>query len=318
MIERASEFGASAAMPLVSPETPEQATAGQMLRQAREAHGLHIDVVAAALKVPTQKLAALEADDIDALPDPVFARALAASVCRALRVDPAPVLEKLPGAPRAVLAESDRRMSGHIRSQAVRSSSARASVTGRPSRPLLAVVGLLLVGALVLFLLPQSATQQISEAWSRMTGATSEPAAGAARDGDGMVVEAPQTAAPAMPLTASTALTQPAPAATATPATPAPAAAPASATPPAAAAGADVLAFVARGESWIRVAGAGNRTVLERTLKSGESATVPQADLPLSVTVGRASVVDVQVQGKPFDLAPITRSGGVARFEVKP
>ena len=56
-----------------------------MLREAREAHGLHIDVVAAALKVPPQKLEALEADDIDALPDPVFARALAASVCRALR-----------------------------------------------------------------------------------------------------------------------------------------------------------------------------------------------------------------------------------------
>lgn len=318
MIERASEFGASAAMPLVSSEASEQATAGQLLRQAREAHGLHIDVVAAALKVPTQKLAALEADDIEALPDPVFARALAASVCRALRVDPAPVLERLPGAPRAVLAESERSMSGHIRSQPIRSRS-RASVTGRPSRSLLAVVALLLVGALVLFLLPQSATQEISQAWSRMTGASAEADAQDARSADGMVVEAPQAAAPAMPLTASTALTAPTTTAAAPTAPAAPAAPVAPATPAApAAASADVLVFAARGESWIRVAGAGNRTVLERTLRDGESATVPQAELPLAVTVGRASVVDVQVQGKPFDLAPITRSGGVARFEVKP
>ena len=40
--------------------------------------------------------------------------------------------------------------------------------------------------------------------------------------------------------------------------------------------------------------------------------------LPLSVVVGRAVGVDVQVRGKPFDLAPLTRADNVARFEVKP
>ena len=64
MIERASEFGASAAVPLVAGDSTHM-TAGDMLRQAREAHGLHIDMVAAALKVPAQKLEALEADDIE-------------------------------------------------------------------------------------------------------------------------------------------------------------------------------------------------------------------------------------------------------------
>ena len=86
MIERASEFGASAAVPLVGGDSTNK-SAGDMLREAREAHGLHIDMVAAALKVSPRKLAALEADDIEALPDAVFARALAASVCRALRID---------------------------------------------------------------------------------------------------------------------------------------------------------------------------------------------------------------------------------------
>lgn len=309
MIERASEFSPSAAMPLV-PDLPSgELSAGQMLRQAREAHGLHIDVVAAALKVPTQKLAALEADRIEALPDPVFARALAASVCRALRIDPAPVLEKLPGAPRAVLAEADRSMSGNIRHQAQRNS-VRAGVTGKPSRPLLAGVGLLLVGALVLFFLPQSATEQISAAWTRLTSGDGPPSAegDGTRTADGMVAEATQPAptAAVTPVPPATPVVEP-------PVTPLPA----EVTPPAPALSTDAVVFKARGESWIRVTGTGGRTVFERTLKDGETASVPQTELPLAVTVGRAAVIDVQVQGLPFDLAPLTRSGGVARFEVK-
>jgi cytoskeleton protein RodZ len=78
MIERASEFGSSQTAPLSHGDSTHK-TAGDLLREAREGHGLHIDVVAAALKVPTQKLQALEDDNIEALPDPVFARALAAS-----------------------------------------------------------------------------------------------------------------------------------------------------------------------------------------------------------------------------------------------
>lgn len=309
MIERASEFSPSAAMPLV-PDLPSgELSAGQMLRQAREAHGLHIDVVAAALKVPTQKLAALEADRIEALPDPVFARALAASVCRALRIDPAPVLEKLPGAPRAVLAEADRSMSGNIRQQAQRNS-VRAGVTGKPSRPLLAGVGLLLVGALVLFFLPQSATEQISAAWTRLTSGDGAPSAegDGTRTADGMVAEAtqPVPAAAVAPVPPAAPVVEP-------PVTPPPA----EATPPAPAPSTDAVVFKARGESWIRVTGTGGRTVFERTLKDGETASVPKTELPLAVTVGRAAVIDVQVQGQPFDLAPLTRSGGVARFEVK-
>jgi cytoskeleton protein RodZ len=65
MIEKASEFGASAAVPLMSGDSTHM-SAGDMLRQAREAHGLHLDMVAAALKVTPQKLAALESDDIEA------------------------------------------------------------------------------------------------------------------------------------------------------------------------------------------------------------------------------------------------------------
>jgi len=38
--------------------------------------------------------------------------------------------------------------------------------------------------------------------------------------------------------------------------------------------------------------------------------------LPLSVVVGRADVTDVEVKGKPFNLAAFAKDN-VARFEVK-
>jgi cytoskeleton protein RodZ len=50
-------------------------TAGALLRDAREAAGLHIAALAVALKVPVAKLEALEADNFSALPDMVFVRA---------------------------------------------------------------------------------------------------------------------------------------------------------------------------------------------------------------------------------------------------
>jgi cytoskeletal protein RodZ len=59
-----------------------------MLRDARHAAGIHIEALAVALKVPVSKLEALEADNYQVLPDAVFVRALASSVCRSLKIDP--------------------------------------------------------------------------------------------------------------------------------------------------------------------------------------------------------------------------------------
>ncbi|CAN7507603.1 helix-turn-helix domain-containing protein [Variovorax sp. LjRoot84] len=316
MIEKASEFGASAAVPLVSGDSTFM-TAGDMLREAREAHGLHIDMVAAALKVSTQKLAALEADDIDALPDPVFARALAASVCRALRIDPAPVLAKLPGAQPAGLAEADRTISKSLRSAAPRSGGVGGS-NGQPSRALLIVVLLLLIGAAVLFWLPQSVFDRIGESISRLTAASNNIEASPSTERSavvsGTVVEAvPPAVPPAAPVAAAAAPAAPIIPPAAAPA--APAAQTAAAAP--AVAGASLIVFVAREDSWVTVNEANGKSLLRRTVQAGETVGVTGAP-PLSVVVGRASGIEVQVRGKAFDLAPLTRSGGVARFEVKP
>ena len=77
---------------------PEGASAGRLLRQARQAQGMHIAALAGAIKVTPRKLEALEADRFDELPDATFTRALAQTVCRALKIDAAPVLALLPQA----------------------------------------------------------------------------------------------------------------------------------------------------------------------------------------------------------------------------
>ena len=306
MIERASEFGASAAVPLTPGDTA-HLTAGDMLRQAREAHGLQLEVVAAALKVPPQKLQALEADAIDALPDAVFARALAASVCRALRVDPAPVLAKLPGAQRDGLAHADRTMSGNIRSHPER----QARGGWQLSKPLLVMVGVLLAGAAVLYWLPQSVFDQFGAPFARWT---SRDAAGAAASAAGEPVAAAPATAPGTvvePVALGAASLTPPPVA----APGAKADTPASAVPVTAAASSEMLRFSNRADAWIAVTEAGGKVLLQRTVKQGETVALSGTP-PLSVVVARAAAVDVQVRGKAVDLAPFIKSGGVARFEV--
>ena len=66
---------------------PEEA-AGSLLRQARESQRMSIEHLASVVKVPVGKLQALESEDWSTLSDPNLARALAMTVCRALRSIP--------------------------------------------------------------------------------------------------------------------------------------------------------------------------------------------------------------------------------------
>lgn len=298
-------------------------SAGALVRQAREAAGLEVDALAAALKVTVKQIEALEADRWDLLPDAVFARALAASVCRNLKIDAAPVLARLPQtAPR--LSPRGEGLNEPFKAPQHRSS---PDVGAYLSRPLVLGVLALLLGALVLVLMPvpQEAPPTASPAPAEQVQATPQAAGPAsAATGGGMVTE---LVAPAAPLNAtvpavpaSAALPAAAPA-TALPLAPVAAvnATPAAAAPqaPASAAAAPdgLLRFAASADSWIKVTDARGTVVLSRLLKAGESAGAT-GQLPLSVVVGRADATRVQLRGQPMDLAPITREN-VARFEVK-
>ena len=73
-------------------------SAGALIKAAREKEGLHLAILSVNLKVSVKQLEALEADQFDKLPEPVFARALAAKVCRMIKLDPAHVLSLMPEA----------------------------------------------------------------------------------------------------------------------------------------------------------------------------------------------------------------------------
>ena len=91
---------------------------GGIMRSAREKAGVHLGVLSVNLKVSIKQLEALEADQFQHWPEPVFARALAAKVCRFLRIDSEPVLALMPqmtnGLKPLQLIESDNRSSNRL------------------------------------------------------------------------------------------------------------------------------------------------------------------------------------------------------------
>ena len=317
----------------------QEASAGALLRQAREQAGMHVDTLAANLKVPVRKLEALEQDRYDLLPDAVFVRALASSVCRTLKIDPRPVLQRLPQTAQPRLVHDNDGINAPFRS----ASEPKPGKLEMISRPVALTVVALLLAAVVLVFLPVGKLDDVLG-----PGRATPPAApGAATSDPVMPPGTPSvTAAPAeprgdaapgaspAPLTASTSLSQPPrsqPMAAATvPPAPVPAApAPVALTPAAEAAAAPasaatsgepiratgIVTFRAKGSSWVQVTDANGTPVLRKLLAAGESAGASGA-LPLAVTIGSVEQTEVQVRGKPFNLGPVSRDN-VARFEVK-
>ena len=78
------------AMP-INPTSP-----GALIKAAREKAGIHLAILSVNLKVSVKQLEALEADQFDKLSEPVFARALAAKVCRLIHLDASSVLALMP------------------------------------------------------------------------------------------------------------------------------------------------------------------------------------------------------------------------------
>jgi cytoskeleton protein RodZ len=266
-----------------------------MLRQAREAAGLHIGALAVALKVPVRKIEALENDRVDDLPDAVFARALAGSVCRHLKVDPKPVLAALPRSKQSFLPEVEpsldtMRFAGH-------SYTAGLAGMGLLKSPvLLASVGLVLA-ALAVYWLPTSESISPGLAKSMLQ--------------DKPVAEVPvfmpaPTASAAASVVSGAAVSEGAATAVALPAASASAASPE----------ADgLLQFSASGTTWVEVLDGQAGVLLRKTLQIGETVGV-NGTLPMHVTIGRADATLVKVRGSAFDISKMSRDN-VARFEVK-
>jgi cytoskeleton protein RodZ len=271
-----------------------QSTGGALLRKAREAKGLHIAALAVLLKVSVKKLEAIEANQFELLPDIVFVRALASSICRNLNIDAGPILEKLPPMTAQGLKTDESGINTPFRA------------SGEPpgftqwlnfSKPLLVASVLLFIAicAFVWFtwmdkhdpVLPLQADLSSANVFATkpMDGVSDVPVSTAS------AALVSSDLASIFPVTES-----------------------ATAIAPAGATAHDVL-FKARGVSWVEVVDAQGVVQLRKTLKSGDMVGA-SGSRPLSVFVGRVDSVDVTVLGNPFDLKRIAKDNA-ARFEVK-
>lgn len=273
------------------------ATAGGLLRRAREAQGLHIAALAAALKVPVRKLEALERDRYDELPDATFTRALAQAVCRALKVDAAPVLALLPRAEAVALEPITAGINTPFRDK---NAASEPVLGGLLRHPATGIVALLVAGAAGLAFWPRGPLLPVPQAASAPVTAPLPPASAASAV---VAAASAASAAASEPVVVETVHAAPSPAEAA------------AASVPAAAAGPGLLMLRAREASWIEVVDGGNRPLLSRTVLPGESVGLDGA-LPLRLTVGNAAATEIAFRGRPVDLAAATRDN-VARLELK-
>jgi len=298
-------------------ESVAQQGAGELLKQAREAAGLHIAALAVLLKVPVKKLEALEADRMDLLPDAVFVRALASSVCRTLKIDASPVLARLPQTDAPKLIYQGTGINTPFRSPG---DGPGPSFWAQVSRPAVLAGLVLLLAALVLIFLPVIKTS-LNEVTSQATDprVTTPVTAGSTAEKIAPLSLPIAVPAPSMPPTASAevaTLAQTEPGTTSSfKALTAGMASPTFVVTPKPPTDTDVIVFTAKGPSWVEVTDAKGQVVLRRELNAGQTTGTAGA-LPLKVVIGSVNETQVQIRGKAFDLNAVAKDN-VARFEVK-
>jgi len=277
--------------------------AGAMLRQLRQTAGVDQMLLASALKVGPSKIQALEEGRLSDLPGLTFARGLASAICRYFAVDSAPVLALMPQAVPGMSVESRnsrepfKPLTFHTGSDGLAASRPGAGIPGW----LLAVVAILLIGALAVWLMPT----HILDGSGAQALAPAGTAPGAASDPEAQ----PSPALGPQALPAAVAAAQSASAA---------------AVPEVVASGQhgsiveqDVVTFNATGRVWLGIHDGSGKSILNRILTGGDTLSVG-GELPLSVTVGDRTAVTVAVRGQPLDLGKSKRDSTVARFEVNP
>lgn len=164
-----AELAGQAAVPQASP--------GALLRAAREAAGVDRPALALALKVSVRKLEALEDDQFDQLPDLVFVRALASSVCRTLKIDARDILALLPQTHAPRLQNDDSGLNTPFRTP---SDIARTPLMDRLSRPMVMAAMAILLGALVLIFFPTAHESSPGSVTEAVPNSAPKPAADAA------------------------------------------------------------------------------------------------------------------------------------------
>jgi cytoskeleton protein RodZ len=289
MLDPSSDLDAISAQNEASPTV----TAGGLIRAARESVGLHIAALSVALKVPVKKLEALEANQWEALPGIAFARGLASSVCRHLKVDAQPVLNLMPGNAAAQLTAITDGINAPFQKPGDR---VHLADTWKRIQPTVLTVALLLLAASVMFALPDNWLAKLQPSTA---GTPSQAAVPTTDQNKNLVQEVVvPLATPSQVQVIDPSVATPVQATDALPN----------------AALSVSVGFQAFGDSWVEVLDKDKQTLVKRLFKAGETQQVTGRG-PLWVSVGNAEKTKVFVSEKPFDLLPVTREN-VARFSV--
>lgn len=325
--------------------------AGEMLRRAREAQGLTLEALAMILKVTPGKLMALEAGRFDELPDANYVRALAQTVCRAVKVDAAPVLAALPAARPSPLGQEKPPLNQPFKETRLAPQmferEGGVDLSALLKLKWLAPLGLLLAAAAV-YLAPDAVewpawlqhsdvagvaepASAASEAASDSEGtvgvalgepsvalAASEPLFGASGAESGIADAASVGAVvvPPVQVVASLPAT-----AVATSTAVLPGGTPAAVAPTASVAAdgsggvTGALVLRATDDAWMEVVDGSGAKRLSRLVKAGETLAMGGV-APWTVRIGNVAGVQVTLRGQPVDLSAYARNN-VARLELK-
>ncbi len=290
-----------------------------MIKQARLDAGLHIAALAVTLRVPVKRIEALENEQFDLLPDMVFVRALTSSICQVLKIDAAPFLEKLPKVTQPRLDSDEIAINTPIGAAAgVGKVLALSDVL---TSPWLMGVALLCIAAAGIYVWPKAGVgvdTEITTSSNGLLGSGSSQAKVQTVTEETTAISNPNvlnaqvasssalvTTSVNSAVSASGIVSVSGSASTNTPVSNTPAA-----LPPAD----SIVVFKASAETWVEVRNANGSTAFKKLLKAGEVASA-KGLVPLTVIVGKADATQIEVRGKPVDLALIAKNN-VARFEV--
>jgi cytoskeleton protein RodZ len=287
-------------------------SAGRLLREARERQGLHIAVLAASIKVTQKKLELLEADRFEALPDATFTRALAQTVCRALKIDSAAVLHLLPPPGGHRLEQVGEGLNAPFRERP--GVLAQRDGSGFSLGWVFWLTTIILVAAAAVYFLPAG--------WQGMLGWRNEAAA------PRPVSTATPQAAPALPAVQAPTVAAP-PAAEAVPSAEPPAASASSAvvgmvevagshesddTDDAAATTHGAIQLSTSAPSWIEITDASGRALIARLVGADETLALDGV-APFRVRIGNAAATRLRFRGQPVTL--VAARDNIATVELK-
>ncbi|MHB1352817.1 MAG: helix-turn-helix domain-containing protein [Thiobacillus sp.] len=265
-----------------------QLTVGQILREAREASGMTLDEASARLRLMHRQVEAMEADDFEALGQPVFARGFVRNYARLLGLAPETLLASMEGGPAASAAVS------YAEPPLERSWFASSWLI------LLSLVVLVVVAVPVgLYLWLNS---EVDDGAGQRQAAASHPKA---------AVVTPSSAPPATPAVAPAET----PGASSAPA-PVEGDGAADAVPAAEASPAGAALHLEFGaEAWAEIRDATGRAVHRQLNPAGSSVDV-RGEPPFKIVIGNAAETRLTYNGRPVDLKPHTGMT-VARFTLE-